>query len=127
MRLLLALLLVVSPALAIAALETEEVVFEDLAELGTRSKPTVKINTAKEALDFIVADNIVRQAIENAREQGYGEFVAQAKKLGYDGDEPIFEVRVSSMDKIPPYGCIYRFDSVGNDRRDKPWTKCQYE
>lgn len=107
--------------------ESVEKKFENLKELGVVSKPTVKIASAQEALDFILADKIVRKGIIDKEAQGYEDWKAQSTMLGYDGDEPIYEVRVTSATQLPPYTCVFRFDSKGIDHRDKPWLGCQYE
>lgn len=122
-----ALLSFQSAALAQDALETIEKEFQGLEELGTIEKPHTRIDNAQEAFDFIMADQIVRAALVNKMTDGYEDFKTTAKKLGYDGDEPIYEVRITSSNLLPPYTCVFRFDSVGNDRRKQPWNGCKYE
>lgn len=104
-----------------------EVEFEALSELGELAKPTVKMASTQAAFDFIMADTFVREAVEAKKEQGYADWKATSKLMGYDGNEPVYEVRVSASNQMPPYVCVYRFDSIGNDRRERPWTGCKYE
>lgn len=109
------------------ALQTVEKEFEELSELGKVEKPTTRIDNAQEAFDFIMADKLMRKAIVDKKAEGYEDWKAVAKKLGYDGDEPIYEVRVTSSNLLPPFTCLFRFDSIGNDRRKQPWNGCKYE
>ena len=102
--------------------------FEELRELGTLEKPHTRIDDAQEAFDFIMADKIVRNGITDAAdEEGYSSWKVKAQRLGYDGNEPVYEVRITADDRLPPYSCIFRFDSKGNDRREHPWRGCKYE
>ena len=101
--------------------------FQNLSELGSINKPTSRMLTTQAAFNFILADSIVRKGIFDKQEQGYENWEATSKLMGYDGMEPVYEVRVSSSDQLPPYTCIFRFDTIGNDRRKQPWMGCQYE
>lgn len=125
---LLAALLLPTQAFAQPAIPDETgMEFDALAELGALQKPRVKIKNSKDAFDFIMADTIVRADIEKFINRGYNDFSAKAQLLGYDGDEAIWEVRITATTMLPPYSCHFRFDSVGNDRRDPAWPGCEYE
>lgn len=125
MRYLLIILLTFFALPALADEVSEE--FDNVQEIGPRSKPTIKISSAREAMDFILADKLVLETIEGKTAEGYTDFEATSKLMGYDGEEPVYEVRVTSSTQLPPFACVYRFDSIGNDRREKPWAGCQYE
>lgn len=113
------------PANALADEVSES--FTTVQDIGPRSKPTIKISSAREAMDFILADELVRDTITSKITEGYEDFEATAKLMGYDVDEPVYAVRIISSTLLPPFACVFRFDSIGNDRREKPWAGCQYE
>ena len=109
---------------ATADIKPVEVKFTSLKQLGNRAKPRNSIDTTTEALDFILADKIVRASIIKAMAQGYDDWKAQSERV--KGDD-IWNVRVDSTSVIPPYSCYFRFDSIGNDKREIPSNGCQYE
>lgn len=126
MRRVLLILLAIGMVTSTAFAAGVEVKFKTIADLGVRKKPTVRIDSSYEALDFILADKIVRKSIANKIEQGYSNWVAKATTL-VDGKDAVYEVRITSNSQLPPYACVFRFDAIGNDLREKPWGGCQYE
>jgi hypothetical protein len=111
-------------AKAVPPFKTIEFTFDSIIDLGARVKPRNSIDTTQEALDFILADKIVRAGISKKIEEGYAHWKARAEKVV---GEDIWIVRVDSTSVIPPYSCYFRFDSIGNDKRDIPANGCHYE
>lgn len=113
------------PLTANAAEKSTSVQFHLLEDLGYVAKPRNSIDNVKEALDFILADKIVRENILKAMEKGYTEWKATAEKN--ESEKGTWVVRVVSNSALPPYNCYFYFDSIGNDKRDIPDNGCQYE